>query len=229
MIRSLCRFSLAVLLSALQLFCAQTPSADRPPIMLPTSKMLTVPSPGRIGSTNSFPATMVLSPDGRYAALLNDGYGTQETLAHQSISVLDLKSNQIVEYPDARFGDEAHQSYFLGLAFSSDGKASLCLGRFADRSHRREDRRHRKRHCGLPLFRRQGRAGEIHSDCAAAAVDGEETRGWPEGAAPHGNSVSGRAGRDCRRGRDKLLIANNLSDNAVCSILRPGKFCRLSI
>ena len=53
--------------------------------MLPTSKMLTVPSPGRIGSTNSFPATMVLSPDGRYAALLNDGYGTQETLAHQSI------------------------------------------------------------------------------------------------------------------------------------------------
>ncbi len=30
--------------------------ADRPPIMLPTSKMLTVPSPGRIGSTNSFPA-----------------------------------------------------------------------------------------------------------------------------------------------------------------------------
>ena len=55
------------------------------PIMLPTSKMLTVPSPGRIGSTNSFPATMVVSPDGHYAALLNDGYGTQETLAHQSI------------------------------------------------------------------------------------------------------------------------------------------------
>jgi DNA-binding beta-propeller fold protein YncE len=89
--------------------------------MLPTSKMLSVPSPGHIGSTNSFPATMVLSPDGRYAALLNDGYGTQETLAHQSISVLDLKSNQIVEYPDARLSDEAHQSYFLGLAFGSDG------------------------------------------------------------------------------------------------------------
>jgi DNA-binding beta-propeller fold protein YncE len=101
---------------------AQSPSGDRPPVMLPTSKMLTVPSPGRIGSTNSFPATMVLSPDGRYAALLNDGYGTQETLAQQSISVLDLQSNQIVDYPDARFGDESHQSYFLGLAFSSDGK-----------------------------------------------------------------------------------------------------------
>src|SRR6266700_1875286 len=84
--------------------------------------MLIYPYPGRVGSTNSFPATMVLSPDGHYAALLNDGYGTQETLAHQSIAVLDLKSNQIADYPDARLGDNAHQSYFLGLAFSSDGK-----------------------------------------------------------------------------------------------------------
>src|SRR5208282_1798097 len=63
-----------------------------------------------------------VSPDGLYAALLNDGYGTQETLAHQSISVLDLKTNQIVEYPDARLSDESHQSYFIGLAFSSNGK-----------------------------------------------------------------------------------------------------------
>jgi len=86
--------------------------------MLPTSKMLSAPSPGRIGSTNSFPATMVLSPDGRFAVLLNDGYGTQETMAHQSIAVLDLKTNQIAEYPDARLSDESHQSYFIGLAFS---------------------------------------------------------------------------------------------------------------
>lgn len=99
------------------------PCVDRcPPINLPTSKELTVPSPGRIGSTNSFPATMVVSPDGRYAALLNDGYGTQESLAHQSISILNLKTNQIAEFPDARLSDESHQSYFVGIAFSSDGK-----------------------------------------------------------------------------------------------------------
>ena len=114
--------SLSVLFLAGATVLAQSPSAERTPVMLPTSKMLTVPSPGRIGSTNSFPATMVLSPDGRYAALLNDGYGTQETLAQQSIAVLDLKTNQITDYPDARFADNAHQSYFLGLAFSSDGK-----------------------------------------------------------------------------------------------------------
>ncbi len=59
-------------------------------ISLPTSKTLTIPAPGRIGNTNSFPATIAISPDGRYAALLNDGYGTQESMATQSIAILDL-------------------------------------------------------------------------------------------------------------------------------------------
>ena len=121
MIRSLFYF-LGSFVMSVAAVCAQSPSGDQPPIMLPTSKMLSAPSPGRIGSTNSFPATMVMSPDGRYAALLNDGYGTQETLGHQSISILDLASNQIADYPDPRLGEDAHQSYFLGLAFSLDGK-----------------------------------------------------------------------------------------------------------
>src|ERR1700680_3155740 len=113
---------MCVLILAGAAVLAQSPSGDHPPVMLPTSKMLRVPSPGRIGSTNSFPATIVLSPEGSYAALLNDGYGTQETLGLQSIAILDLKTNQIVDYPDSRLGDAAHQSYFLGLAFSSNGK-----------------------------------------------------------------------------------------------------------
>src|ERR1700724_506746 len=79
---------------------------NRQSLPLPSSKMLSVPSPGRITDTNSFPATMVVSPDGRYAALLNDGYGTQETLAQQSIAVLDLRSNQILNYSDSRFAEK---------------------------------------------------------------------------------------------------------------------------
>ena len=98
------------------------------PVMLPTSKMLRVPSPGRIGSTNSFPATIVLSPDGRYAALLNDGYGTQETLGHQSIAILDLKTNQIVDYPDSRLGDERTKATFSG--WRSVRTASICMLRW---------------------------------------------------------------------------------------------------
>ena len=112
---------LAFCMLGMSLALAQS-APDHAPVMLPNSKMLTVPTPGYLGSTNSFPATMVISPDGRYAALLNDGYGTQETLAQQSIAVLNLETNKISDYPDARFNDHAHQSFFLGLAFSSDGK-----------------------------------------------------------------------------------------------------------
>ena len=105
MTRSFLPFSWIFLLGWTSAVWAQSPSGDRPPVTLPTSKMLSVPSPGRIGSTNSFPSTLALSPDGRYAALLNGGYGTQETLGHQSISVLNLRTNQIADYPDARLGE----------------------------------------------------------------------------------------------------------------------------
>jgi hypothetical protein len=93
-------------------------------INLPTSKTLTVPVPGYLARTNSFPATIAVSPDGRYAALLNQGYGTQESGARQSIGILDLSNNQLRDFPDDRLSDDysTRQSYFIGLAFSSDGK-----------------------------------------------------------------------------------------------------------
>jgi len=202
---------------------AQNPAADRPPIMLPTSKMLTVPSPGRIGSTNSFPATMVVSPDGRYAALLNDGYGTQETLAHQSISVLDLKTNQIVEYPDARLSDESHQSYFIGLGFSSDGKHLYAsVGSLTD-----------------PTGAKTGDTGN-----GIAVYHFSEGKVTPERfipialqplstgkklavglKAPAHTAIPYPAGLAVISdgGRDKLLVANNLSDNAVLLDPATGK------
>ena len=116
------RVIVCALLFALQvtLSSAQETTIEDKSIPLPTSKRLTTPSPGRIGSTNGFSATIALSPDGRYAALLNDGYGTQETMATQSIAVLDLKTNQLSDYHEQRFGEEAHQSYFLGLVFGSE-------------------------------------------------------------------------------------------------------------
>jgi DNA-binding beta-propeller fold protein YncE len=191
--------------------------------MLPTSKMLTVPSPGRIGSTNSFPATMVLSPDGRYAALLNDGYGTQEMLAHQSISVLDLKTNQIVEYPDARLSDESHQSYFLGLGFSSDGKHLYAsVGSLTD-----------------PTGAKAGNTGNgiaVYSFAEGKVAPERFIRIAPQPLstgkklavglnAPPQRAIPYPAGLAVisDRGRDKLLIANNLSDNAVLLDPATGK------
>ncbi len=135
----------AIFLSAL---CAQDPPRQIP---LPTSKVLNAPSPGRIGAVNSFPATIALSPDGQYAALLNNGYGTQQTQAHQSITILDLTTNQLTDFPDARLSDTAHQSYFLGLAFSSDGRTSVRVDGFDHRPHGREARQYRQRHRGLQI------------------------------------------------------------------------------
>jgi hypothetical protein len=93
-------------------------------INLPTSKTLTIPVPGFIARTNSYPGTIAVSPDGHYAALLNQGYGTEQSELRQSIAILDLSNNQLHDFPDERLrADEKStlQSYFIGLAFSSDG------------------------------------------------------------------------------------------------------------
>jgi DNA-binding beta-propeller fold protein YncE len=91
-------------------------------VPLPSSKMLTGPAPGVIGQLNGFSETIAISPDGRYAAILNDGFGTQKNQAHQSIAILNLSTNQQIDFIDDRLGEDARQSYFVGLAFGSDGK-----------------------------------------------------------------------------------------------------------
>ena len=219
------RIVLSLTLIALPIrLMAQNGAPNPPSISLPTSKILEIPAPGRIGSTNSFPATIALSPDGRYAALLNNGYGTQETLAMQSIAILDLKTNQLSDYPDKRFGDEAHQSYFLGLVFSSDGKHLYAsVGSISDST-------------GM-------KSGDLGNGIAVYSF--ADTKVVPERfiaiapqplaagkkvalalqKTPAGTAISYPAGLALisTEGRDQLLIANNLSDNAVLLDAASGK------
>jgi DNA-binding beta-propeller fold protein YncE len=110
----------AVVLVLVPLLFAQNSSGPRR-VDLPTSKVLTLPAPGYLVPLNGFTPTIAVSPDGRYAALLNDGYGSESAHGRQSIAVLDLQSNQLATFPDDRFGEEARQSYFIGLAFGSKG------------------------------------------------------------------------------------------------------------
>ena len=221
MIRLFLRALCALLLTPV--LVAQSPSGSRAPINLPTSKMLTVPSPGRVGFTNSFPTTIVLSPDGCYAALLNDGYGTQETLAHQSISVLDLKSNKIVEYPDARLSDESHQSYFLGLVFSSDGKHLYAsVGSLSDPTGTKPGDTGN----GIAVYRFA--EGKVTPErFIPIALQSLSTGKWlavglkapPHLAIPYPAGLA----LISDHGHDKLLVANNLSDNAVVLDPTTGK------
>jgi DNA-binding beta-propeller fold protein YncE len=212
------------LVAALIQLPAQSGSSNRTTIQLPTTKKLSTPSPGRIGSTNSFPGTMVLSPDGRYAALLNYGYGTQETLAQQSIAVLDLKTNQIADFPDTRLSDHALQSYFIGLAFSSDGKHLYAsLGSISDPTGAKPGDTGN----GIAVYGFS--EGKVTPEKVIpispqpltarrkAAYGLQKTK--PHTAIPYPAGITVITDS----GQDKLLVANNLSDNVVVLDLSSGK------
>jgi DNA-binding beta-propeller fold protein YncE len=194
-------------------------------VRLPTSKILSSPVPGRLGRTNSFPATIALSPDGHYAAFLNDGFGTQDTLGQQSISVLDLDTNQITEFPDDRFGDESKQSLFQGLAFSTDGgHLYASVGSLSDPEGKDPG------HTGNGIAVYSFHAGKVAPERFMKLVpqklaEGKQVaaglrKGIPDGMAipyPGGLAV-------LRKGdQDRLLIANNLADNVITLDVASGK------
>ena len=95
--------------------------AQQTAIDLPTSKQL-MPVPGTPQRTNSLPMAIAASPDGRYLALLNAGYGTYESKYQQSIAVLDTNRGKVTDYPEARTAPGMPQTLYQGLAFSGDGR-----------------------------------------------------------------------------------------------------------
>jgi DNA-binding beta-propeller fold protein YncE len=195
-------------------------------INLPTSKSLTLPVPGYLARTNSFPATIALSPDGRYAALLNQGYGTQETDARQSIAILDLSNNQLHDFPDDRLSDEysTRQSYFIGLAFSSDGKHIYAsMGSITDPTGEKPTSTGN----GIAVYKFVG--GQVTPErfikiAPQPIPEGKEVA-YGLRKTPAGTALPYPAGLAVLPGAkgDRLLIANNLSDNAIVLDANSGK------
>jgi DNA-binding beta-propeller fold protein YncE len=207
---------LGAVLACLVLAVAQSPESSKQRIDLPTDKVLDTPALGRIGFLNSFPATMAISPDRRYAAVLNDGYGTQETSGYQSISVLNLSTSDLADFPDSRFGEDAHQSYFLGLAFSSDGTHLYAsVGSITDPGGgKRGDTG-----SGIAVY--SFRSGKITPE-RFLKVDAQEVAAGKKISAGLFNlqprwAIPYPAGLAVVKGSsgDQLLVANNLSDNVV--------------
>ena len=212
----------AIVFIALVAF-VQAEERSKSDVNLPTSKVLRRPSLGRLGPVNSFPVTIALTPDSRYAALLNFGYGTQKSQAHQSIAVLDLKTNQITDFPDDRLAESAKQTYFIGLAFSADGKHlyasissitdptgtekndvgnGIAVYLFSDGKVAPE------RFIKLPMqplpAGRKAASG-LRSDAVGMAIP------YPAGLAVV-----------AQQGKERLLVADNLSDNAVLLDVETG-------
>jgi DNA-binding beta-propeller fold protein YncE len=211
-------YLLAMLFSVatLTLLVAQNQRAPRQ-VSLPTSKVLTVPSPGVLGSLNGFAAAIAVSPDGRYAAILNDGYGPQQNQAHQSIAILDLSSNHLADFPEERLSEEAHQSYFVGLAFSSDGQHLYAsIGSITDPTGEKPGDTGN----GIAVYRFHD--GQVSWDrfikippqnIAPGKKVAQGVRKTAEGTVlpyPAGLAVISSPGVV-----DRLLIANNLSDNVI--------------
>jgi DNA-binding beta-propeller fold protein YncE len=193
----------------------QTASGTRERRNLSTSKSLLLPEPGEPQRTNSLPLTAALSPDGRYLALLNNGYGTDESGEHQSIAILDLTSGSLADFPDERLGRRTHQSYFLGLAFSGDGHelyASMASLTDADGTRPGDTGN------GIAVYKFDG--GRVTPDrfikIPLEDMKPGQTTKVAVGLAA-GKAVPYPAGLAVltRNGHEELLVADNLSDDAL--------------
>ncbi len=104
-------------LSAVPAAIAQSPLT----IPLPTSKQLHLPEPGAPQSLNSLPMAAAWSPDHRYLALVNAGFGTLESGYDQSLAILDTATGKVADFPQPFTALGAAQTLYSGIAFSTDG------------------------------------------------------------------------------------------------------------
>ena len=216
------RSKLCFLLFCPFIFVIAAHGQEREPTRLPSSKTVLHPTPGAPQRTNGFPETIALSPDGRYAALLNNGYGSAESGTKQSIAIIDLQTNQVTDFPEQRLTEEAHQSYFIGLTFSSDGsRLYASIGSISDPAGEHPGNTGN----GIAVYRFE--AGKIVSDRfikialqpvpAGTHVARDLDKVPPGRAIPYPAGLAVIPGKSTTgdQGQDKLLVADNLSDNVV--------------
>jgi len=204
--------SFVVLLFAMAAL-AQQPKTT---INLPSSKLLTIPAPGDPQPVGSLPLNFALSPDGRYLAVLEDGYGTVQNGIRQGISVIDLSTNEIREFPDSRLGRRARQTYFLGLAFSADGEHLYAsFASISDPVGEKEGSTGN----GIAVYRfKDGEvAPERFIPIAPQQLAPGRRLGKVHQYGPKGKAVPYPAGIALvpSAGGDRLLVADNLSDDAL--------------
>jgi DNA-binding beta-propeller fold protein YncE len=78
--------------------------------------------PGDPQPTNNLPTVLAVSPDQRYVAVLNNGYGSYTSGQRQSVAILDVATNQLTDFPEPLMASGAAQTFFHGMAFSNDGR-----------------------------------------------------------------------------------------------------------
>ncbi len=210
------RTSILLLLIASLALGYQKELARQTNVSLPSSKRLLASPPGHPQRTNGLPVAAALAPGGRYLALLNAGFGTAEAHYRQSIAILDLATNQLSDFPDSRLGPHARQVLFLGLAFSPDGRRLYAtVGSITDPTGKKPGDTGN----GIVVYRFEN--GKITPESfiplGLQPVPPGKHLAYDLSRVPPGQAIPYPAGIAAfsRSGQEELLVANNLSDNAV--------------
>ena len=198
-------------------FSGSLSAQQKKTINLPSSKKLMAPAPGDPRAIGSLPTNIEVSPDGKYAAILENGYGTTAMNLQQGIAVLNLETNAIAEFPDARLGAHAKQSYFLGTGVQRRRQTSVRVDGIADRSDRKIGWGYGEWDCGVFVRRREEsrrsdsyrfRRRKLAAGKRAARVSTDAPKGT---AVPYPAGLAVISSGDAER----LLVADNLSDDVL--------------
>ncbi len=192
------------------------PKAERSSVLLPSSKNLLLPVPGGAHVAGGFPTTIALHPSGRYAALLDAGYGAYDVERRQGIVIVDLQTNLTTHIADSRFGYGAQQTLFLGLAFNRDGdRLFASVGSLTDPTGKTHG------NTGNGVAEYSFAKGTVKPrrflPIAPAIVPTGRRAGSVSQAAPLGYAVPYPAGLAVFEGEagERILVADDLSDDAV--------------
>jgi len=207
-------------------------------IDLPTGKEIIGQVPGNPQRLNSLPMSMAVSPGGRYVVTVNAGYGTFESKYMQSLAVMDTQTGAVTDFPDDRTEVGAKQTLYSGLAFSRDGRhvyASMgsttdpegdgakrvgngvVVFGFADGKLTREGM--------LKIGLQQLAPGRTTME--VGGVKGDKGVPFPAAIAVVNPTLSQKAQKDgapgASIGGEKLLVADNLSDDVLLMDAATGK------
>jgi len=192
-------------------------------IDLPSSKQLVGEIPGHPQRLNSLPISMAVSPDGRYVVTVNAGYGTFESQYEQSLAVLDTQTGALADFPDPRTVVKAHQTLYSGLAFSRDGSRI-----YASMASLTDPLGNGKDSTGSGILVYRFAEGKIAPERMIRLplqqlAPGRMTRLLGEGSGDKGVPYPAAIAVVGSAGAEKLLVADNLSDDVLLIDAASGK------
>ena len=97
------------------------------PVLLPSGKILVEPPAGAfLSDLNAFPINSAVSPNGRYVAFLNNGFGHPSSGFRKSIAIYDRANGQLSDTPEPGTGLNFDgptniSTIYYGIAFGSGG------------------------------------------------------------------------------------------------------------